>query len=299
MQWQNEKEDTVGYLLRQMRLYPVLSRAEQVKLGQEMLQPGLVGKRARDRMVLHNMRLVTRLARKYSRAISEQPGALSFEDFITIGHYGLMEAANRFDVTLGYTFSTYAYWWIRQAMVRAIEDQHRTIRIPTHICERYERIKKEIHTHAASTGTLPSLEQLELAAYKGKSAKGDRASVQEIMQAFKPVWSLDHAFTDEEGSDTFINSIVVSVDSTAEAELEQSQSREGLEQLMHRVLSEREREVIYLRFGWHGDKPLSLDAIGRRFGITRERIRQIEIKALRKLRSAADYFSFHGEERAA
>lgn len=299
MQWQNEKEDTVGYLLRQMRQFPVLSRAEQVKLGQEMLQPGRIGKQARDRMVLHNMRLVTRLARKYSRAISEQPGALAFEDFIAIGHYGLIEAASRFDVTLGYTFSTYAYWWIRQAMVRAIEDSHRTIRIPTHVCERYERIKKEIHTHTASTGVLPSLEKLEFAAYKGKPAKGDRASVQEIMQAFKPVWSLDRALVEGEESAPFVDSIVVSVNSTAEAEIEQSQSREGLEDLMDRVLSDRERDVIYLRFGWHGDKPLSLDAIGNRYGITRERIRQIEIKALRKLRNAANYFSFHGEERAA
>lgn len=278
-----EKGDTAAFLLDTAKRFPVLSDAEQASLILQMVQPGQAGKNARDKMVLHNLRLVVRPARSYWKAIEPHPGILGFEDFLILGYCGLIKAAARFKPEKGCKFSTYAMWWIRQEMSRGIDLEHRLVRIPYHLCEKVTRIKKFAQEYSAKTGSLPSSEQLEFVTYKGPA--NGRPSPASILQLFQPTFSLDKAVVSgESGCDTF-ESLRPSNLPLPEDEVYRSQQREYLEDLFRRAeLSDMERRVITLRYGEDG---CSHKEISKLVEVSQSDVHVILARVLRKLRRIA------------
>jgi len=259
-------EDTVGMYLREISQVPLLTAAEEVSLAKayERGDPA-----ARRRLIEANLRLVVSIAKRYIGR------GLVFLDLIQEGNLGLIRAVEKFDYTKGYKFSTYATWWIRQAITRAIADQARTIRIPVHMVEtinKMARIQRQLHQDLGREATPD-----EIAAEMGLSA--DRvAEIQRIAQ--EPV-SLQSPIG-EEDSDMghFIEDADAVVPMEAAAFI---MLQDQLEQVLDN-LSIREQRIIQLRFGLTDGHPRTLEEVGREFGVTRERIRQIESKTLAKLR---------------
>ena len=260
-------EDPVRMYLKEIGKIPLLGMEDEVELAKKM---ELGDPEARKRLAESNLRLVVSIAKRYVGR------GMQFLDLIQEGNLGLIKAVEKFDYTKGYKFSTYATWWIRQAITRAIADQARTIRIPVHMVETINRLVRTSRQLLQELGREPTTE--EIAARLDLQVE----RVSEIMKMSQEPVSLETPIGEEEDSHLgdFIqdDNVLVPQDAAAFTLLH--------EQLMEVLLTltEREQKVLRLRFGLDDGRPRTLEEVGKQFNVTRERIRQIEAKALRKLR---------------
>jgi RNA polymerase primary sigma factor len=249
-------------------------RAPKVRALRTLLQEFHQGwaelEKAKTEMVLSNLRLVVDLAKHYNGR------GLSLLDLVQEGNIGLMKAAERFDHRRGFKFSTYATWWIRQGITRALADQSRTIRVPVHMTENYQRVHKATRQLAQRLGRPPTLEEV------AGSVKTSSDRVGQTIQAFQEVVSLEYPVGDGEA---MLGDFIPDRDTpTADSQVDRGEMTQQVARALG-SLSPREEAVIRLRFGIGQGEAMTLEEVGRTLGVTRERIRQIEAKALTKLRS--------------
>ena len=258
-------EDPVRMYLKEIGKVPLLSAEEEI----ERMELG--DQEAKKRLAEANLRLVVSIAKRYVGR------GMLFLDLIQEGNLGLIKAVEKFDYRKGYKFSTYATWWIRQAITRAIADQARTIRVPVHMVETINKMSKMQRKLTLELGYEPSVTEL------AEALEMSEDKVMEIMQIAREPASLETPIGEEDDSnlgDFVADSNAV----TPEGNVESVMLREHIDALLG-DLKERERQVIVLRFGLEDGHPRTLEEVGKEFNVTRERIRQIEAKALRKLRN--------------
>jgi RNA polymerase primary sigma factor len=263
--------DTLQLFLKDIGKVPLLTAAQEVELAKRIERGEHAAKQA---MVEANLRLVVSIAKRYRNQ------GLPFLDLIQEGTIGLVRAAEKFDWRKGYKFSTYATWWIRQAVARAIADKGRTIRMPVHVVEKLNRIHRSERKLRAELSREPS--SAEIAVDLDLTID----EVEQIRRSAQAPVSLEKPVGDEEESELghFLTDLSVPLpDEAAETALR----REALRGILSK-LSERERQVLELRYGLDGQQPRTLDEVGRAFNVTRERIRQIEHQSLKKLRAFAE-----------
>jgi RNA polymerase primary sigma factor len=258
--------DALQLFLREAGRHRLLTAAQEVELAKRIERGD---EEAKQRMIQSNLLLVVSIAKKY-----RDPG-LPFLDLIQEGALGLIRAVEKFDWRRGYKFSTYATWWIRQAVERALADKARTIRLPVHVVERLQKVYRAERNLPTRLGREPSLEEI------AEEASLSLEQARQVRAAARAVASLDQPVGDEE--DAVLADFVAGEGLLPEEEVELSLRSQALEQVLA-ALGERERQVLVLRYGLD-DEPKTLEEIGRRFGLTRERIRQIEVEALRRLAS--------------
>ncbi len=260
-------DDPVRMYLREIGKIKLLTPEEEQELAKKMAEGD---EAARQRMSESNLRLVVSIAKRYVGR------GMQLLDLIQEGNLGLMKAVEKFDYTKGYKFSTYATWWIRQSITRAIADQARTIRIPVHMVETINRVLRTSHGMVQTLGREPTTQEV------ADELHMDVQKVEEIMKLAQEPVSLETPIGEEE--DSHLGDFIQDDESTQPSE-EASYAllREQLEEVL-KTLTEREEQVLRMRFGLRDGKPHTLEEVGREFDVTRERIRQIESKALRKLR---------------
>jgi RNA polymerase primary sigma factor len=258
--------DALQLFLNEAGRWPLLTAEEEVELAKRIERGD---KEAKDRMINSNLRLVVSIAKRY------QGHELSLLDLIQEGIIGLIRAVEKFDWRRGFKFSTYATWWIRQAVQRGVANKSRTIRIPVHIAEREQRIARAERELAPKLGRPPTDEEI------AKRARLPIKQLREVRQAARAVTSLDRPIGEEnEGA---LGDLFASEQAPPEEEIGVSLEQDVLRRAVA-ALPEREQAVLKLRYGLNGDRdPASLEAIGRQLGITRERVRQIEANALEQL----------------
>jgi RNA polymerase primary sigma factor len=258
--------DALQLFLNEAGRWPLLTKEEEVELA-KLIERG--DEEAKERMINSNLRLVVSIAKRY------QGHGLSLLDLIQEGIIGLIRAVEKFDWRRGFKFSTYATWWIRQAVQRGVANKSRTIRLPVHIADREQKMARAERVLAPQLGRQPTEEEI------AKQAKLPLKQVREVRQAARAITSLDKPLgADNEGR---LGDLFASEESEPEEELTVSLEEDVLRRAVAQ-LPEREREVVKRRYGLNGDRdPASLEAIGRELGMTRERVRQIEASALEQL----------------
>jgi RNA polymerase primary sigma factor len=282
--------DPVSWYLATIGREPLLTAAEEIELGNQvqalmrLLEEGRddyssqeqkimrVGQRAKQRMMKANLRLVVSVAKKY------QGKGMELLDLIQEGSLGLERAVEKFDPTRGYKFSTYAFWWIRQSMTRAIACQSRTIRLPVHLSERLTAIRKVSLDLAHKLGAMPSRQEIS------EALGMPLDELDGLLRQALTTSSLDAPVNGDEGR-SFLGDLIADGDDEEPLDrVERGIHQEQLDRWLSH-LSEQERQVLQLRFGLEGEERQTLAEIGRRLDVSRERVRQVELKALRKLRN--------------
>jgi RNA polymerase primary sigma factor len=259
--------DPVRMYLKEIGRIPLLNREEEISLAQKVDKGNL---RAKAKLTTSNLRLVVSIAKKYIGR------GMSFLDLIQEGNKGLIRAVEKYDWKKGYKFSTYATWWIRQAITRAIADQARTIRIPVHMVETINKLVRTSRRLMQELGREPTPD--EVAHEMGI----ETSKVREVMKISQKTTSLETPIGDDE--DSYLGDFIPDETSASPYDLTSKKLlKENLEEVLA-ALSEREAKVLRMRFGLGGKRPMTLEEVGKEFGVTRERIRQIEAKALRKLK---------------
>ena len=285
--------DSIGYYLSSIGRVPLLTAAEEIELAhhvqamKELLDVPenertprqrhriRMGKRARDRMMAANLRLVVSVAKKY------QNQGLELLDLVQEGAIGLERAVDKFDPAMGYKFSTYAYWWIRQGMTRAIDNSARTIRLPIHISEKLSKMRRITRELSHRFGRQPN--RLELSNAMGIAPR----DLEELIAQSAPCASLDAHARGEEDRST-LGELIPDPNGDEPMEgMDRSIQKEHLGGWLSQ-LNEREQKILRLRFGLDGADPLTLAEIGRQINVSRERVRQLEAKAILKLRTMTD-----------
>jgi len=276
-------DDSVKMYLKEIGKIPLLTSEEEFELAQKVIHGSAAEqKRAKDKMAESNMRLVVSIAKRYSGR------GLDFLDLIQEGNTGLLRAVEKFDPDKGFKFSTYATWWIRQAITRAIADQARTIRIPVHMVETINKVLRTQRRLTQELNREPGVEEV------AKEMDMEVDKIEYVMKIKQDIASLDASVgregEDEESSlgDFIEDEEKVSPEDSAATQL----LKEQLAKIL-KTLSEREQKIIKMRFGIGGGKSHTLEEVGAEFSVTRERIRQIEAKALSKLRKNKETKKLH------
>ncbi len=261
--------DPVRMYLKEIGRIPLLNREDEIRLAQKAEAGDL---KAKEKLTASNLRLVVSIAKKYIGR------GMTFLDLIQEGNKGLIRAVEKYDWTKGFKFSTYATWWIRQAITRAIADQARTIRIPVHMVETINKLMRTARKLMQELGREPTPEEIA-AAMEGMDAD----KVREILKISQNTTSLESP-VGESDDDSVLGDFIADDRQISPYEATSQQMlRENIEEVLS-ALSDREAKVLRMRFGLSGNKMMTLEEVGQKFGVTRERIRQIEAKALRKLK---------------
>ena len=272
-------DDSVRLYLREIGKIPLLSAEEEMDLARRIVEGD---KKAKDKMAEANMRLVVSIAKRYSGR------GLDFLDLIQEGNTGLLRAVEKFDPDKGFKFSTYATWWIRQAITRAIADQARTIRIPVHMVETINKLLRTQRRMTQELNREPTIEELS------KELDMEPEKIEYVIKIKQDISSLDAGVgRDGEDDDSVLQDFIVDEDTVSP---EDSASNQLLKEQVQEILSslsDREQKIVRMRFGLDNGKNHTLEEVGQEFAVTRERIRQIEAKALAKLRKHKDAKKLH------
>ena len=272
-------DDSVRLYLREIGKIPLLTGDEELELAQKVKEGD---KRAKDKMAEANMRLVVSIAKRYSGR------GLDFLDLIQEGNTGLLRAVEKFDPDKGFKFSTYATWWIRQAITRAIADQARVIRIPVHMVETINKLLRTQRRMTQELNREPTMDEL------AKELDMEPSKIEYVMKIKQDIHSLDAGVgRDGEEEDSVLGDFIVDEDSTTPEESASNQLLKEQVQAILSSLSDREQKIVKMRFGLDNGKSHTLEEVGQEFAVTRERIRQIEAKALAKLRKHKDAKKLH------
>ena len=272
-------DDSVRLYLREIGKIPLLTPEEEADLAQRVIKGD---KKAKDKLAEANMRLVVSIAKRYSGR------GLDLLDLIQEGNTGLLRAVEKFDPSKGFKFSTYATWWIRQAITRAIADQARTIRIPVHMVETINKVLRATRKLTQELNREPTVEEI------AKEMDKEPEKIEYVMKIKQDIASLDQSVgRDGDDEDSVLGDFVEDEERISPEDSAANQIlKEQLASIIS-TLSEREQKIIKLRFGIGGGRPHTLEEVGAEFSVTRERIRQIEAKALSKLRKHKDTKKLH------
>lgn len=264
--------DVIKLLMQDIKLYPVLNPKEEHELAKKCAHGD---QEAKDKLIVSNIRLVISYAKKFGN-----PGILSMEDLVSEGINGLLKATSRFDYRKGYKFSTYATWWIYQSITRAIADTARLIRLPVHLVEKCNKIKRTIYLLTFENQREPSIQEL------AEELDINREILDQYLFYIENYMSghlsLD-APVNEEGDTSLVELVAATDNVEVEEEVLDKIMGEEIDNILQ-TLTERQSNVLAMRFGLHGKAPMTLEQVGYQYGLTRERIRQIESKALKRLR---------------
>lgn len=272
-------DDSVRLYLREIGKIPLLNAEEELALAKKVVTGD---KKSKDKMAEANMRLVVSIAKRYSGR------GLDFLDLIQEGNTGLLRAVEKFDPEKGFKFSTYATWWIRQAITRAIADQARTIRIPVHMVETINKLLRTQRRMTQELNREPTIEEL------GKELEMEPEKVEYVMKIKQDITSLDAGVgRDGDDEDSVLRDFIEDEDGVTPEESAARQLLKEQVQAILSTLSDREQKIIKMRFGLENGKSHTLEEVGQEFAVTRERIRQIEAKALAKLRKHKDSKKLH------
>lgn len=265
-------DDSIRIYLKEIGKIPLLTGEEELEVAKK-IEAG--DKQAKEIMTNANLRLVVSVAKRYVGGSN-----MTLLDLIQEGNIGLIKAVNKFDYHKGYKFSTYAMWWIRQAITRAIADQSRTIRIPVHMKEQMRKVTKASRKFLAETGNDPTLSEL------AEIMEIPEERMADIMKLYGDTVSLDAPVGEE--ADSQLKDFVADENTSDQfLSVDRALLGEQLDKILS-VLTEREQRIIRLRFGFVDDRIWTLEEVGREYQVTRERIRQIETRALRRLRVRRD-----------
>ena len=267
-------DDSVRLYLREIGKIPLLSAEEEMALARRIIEGD---KKAKDKMAEANMRLVVSIAKRYSGR------GLDFLDLIQEGNTGLLRAVEKFDPDKGFKFSTYATWWIRQAITRAIADQARTIRIPVHMVETINKLLRTQRRMTQELNREPTIDEL------AKELDMEPEKIEYVIKIKQDISSLDAGVgRDGEDDDSVLQDFIVDEDTVSPEDSASNQLLKEQVQDILSSLSDREQKIVRMRFGLDNGKNHTLEEVGQEFAVTRERIRQIEAKALAKLRKHKD-----------
>ena len=270
---QNSEQSSLDIYLKQISEIPLISVDEEIELAKKISKGD---DEARKKMITANLRLVVKIAQDYSNI------GLSLLDLINEGNIGLMKAVERFDPSKGGKLSTYASWWIKQSIKRALANQSKTIRLPVHMVDRVTQIRRITQQLSEKLGREPSDEEL------AEEMKIPVSRITHLKSVSKKPASLDSPINDEDGSN--LGDLVPDEKSTSPLEKLQSKSLVGDVDKVLSTLEPREADIIRLRFGLEGRDPKTLEEVGEQIGITRERVRQLQEQAIRQLRKSMTKF---------